>query len=327
MGYLQAFFSTAMIVVALAAFGGSATGLSVGVAPPVLDAGQMLPGESRSMDFFLTSDHDEDLLVDVSSKRAKRGFFIPTKDRSRYAFKPDNASEEDISGWLVFLEKSFMVPPEKRLVYLSGGGMANANQKVGVILNVPEDAEPGYHAGYVSPYPSVSLGGGGTGLGIISVVEMAYVVQVVGEARREIEVAGMDFRMISPGRGRLDILVKNTGSVTVSVIAEHIEISDRSGSVLQDRSSNEKYIKPGRVERLETYLDTRGMEGSYGAKAYVEWVTGETSYSGEFEITDYVPMPAVTGEVVGPAAPAAFPIWILPVILIFIALGVYWRSR
>lgn len=314
-------------VAALLCMPAAAQGLSVGVAPPVLDAGEMIPGDSKPMEFYLMTDHDKNLLVELSTKGARREFYSPEKARSRYPFEVDNSSEEEIRGWLTFLKGYVIVPPEKRLVYLEGGGVANANKKVEVIISVPEDAEPGYHAGFVSPYPRVSFEGGGTGLGIISVVEMAYVVNVAGEAIRDAEIAGTDFRMDMPGHGTLYILVKNMGTVTISVKADHVRLFNSSNHTLAFLGSNEERIAPGCVEGLEVGIDTRGMEGVYGFEAHVEWLTGEGSMDGEIEVREYVPPPPVTGKVTAPLAPVWPPLWILPLILTVVAALVFWWLR
>jgi len=314
------------LAAALLCMPGAARGLSVGVAPPVLDAGEMLPGESKAMEFYIMTDYEKDLLVDISTKDARRGFYVPGKGRFTYAFLPENSSEEDISGWVTFLNEPVIVPPEKRLVYLSGGGMANANKKVEFIISVPEDTEPGYHAGFVSPYPRLSIEGGGTGLGIISVVEMGYVVNVMGEAIRDAGIAGIDFTMDRPGHGILYILVKNKGTVTLSARADRVRIFN-SSQAIAELSSNERKIAPGRVGELGVGLDTRGMEGVYSVTARVEWLTGEDSTGGELEVREYVPPAPVTGEVITPPVPVGFPLWIVPMILMLVAVVVYWRIR
>jgi hypothetical protein len=315
------------LVAALLCIPCSVKGLSVGVAPPVLDMGEMLAGESKSMEFYLMTDYDKNLLVDLSTKKARRDFYVPGKGRFRYDFVSENASEEDISGWLTFLKNSVVVPPEKRLVYLTGGGIANANKRVDIIVGVPGNAEPGYHAAFVSPYPRISFEGGGTGLGIISTVEMGYVVKVPGEAIRDAGIAGIDFSMDRPGYGTLRILVKNRGTVTLSARADSVRVFN-SSQVVAELVLNEELIAPGRVGELSAGLDTRGLEGVYEVSAHVEWLTGEDSMEGEIEIAEYVPPPPVTGEVVvPPPAPAGFPLWILPMILVAVAVIVYRWSR
>lgn len=314
------------LICALLSVPGCALALSVGVAPPVLDAGEMLPGESKAMTFYLMTDHEKDLLVDLSTKNSIRSFYDPAKGRFRYSFSAENASEEDISGWLTFLKKSVILPPEKKLVYLDGGGVANANQGAEVIISVPRDAEPGYHAGVVSPYPRVSIEGGGTGLGIISTVEMSYVLKVPGKAVRDAEIAGVDLSVDSAGHGMLRILVKNRGSVTISARADSIRVFNNS-QVIAETASNDRKISPGSVGELSVGLDTRGLKGFYDVEAHVEWLTGGDSFDGEVEVTEYVPPPPVTGEVVAPAAPMGFPLWILPLILVFVGIAVYRWSR
>ncbi len=318
-----------LLAAALLCVPGSVQALSVGVAPPVLDAGEMLPGESKLMEFYIITDHDKDLLVELSVRKPRRDFYMPGKGRFRYEFAEDNSSEEDISGWVTFLNKRVIVPPDKNLVYLSGGGCANANKKVELIITVPDDAEPGYHAGYVSPYPRLNFGGGGTGLGIISVVEMGYIVNVLGEATRDAGIAGFDFSMDRPGHGTLCILVKNMGTVTITARADHVRVFDSDNQTVTATASNERFIAPGEIGRLDMGIDTRGLEGVHGVTAHMEWLTGEDSLDGEIDISEYAPpAPGVTGGVVAPpAAPMGFPLWILPIILMLAGIMVWWRVK
>ncbi len=302
--------------------------LSVGVAPPVLDAGDMLPGESKAMEFFIMSDHDRDLLVSLDAKTAPRNFFNPDKGRFRYDFDAMKASEEDASGWLTIMKDSLLVPPERELKYLEGGGVAYANRKAEIIISVPEDAEPGYHAAFVSPYPRVSDAGGGTALGIISVVELGVVFNVLGNAERDAEPVGVSFRKDSPERGTLTVLVKNRGTVTLSAMAPYIRVYDDENQTVAELRTNARPIEPGSVGRLEAGLDASGLEGEYSVRADVEWVTGQGSAEGAIDIGDYVPPRPVTGQAVSPLpAPAGLQLWVLPLILLVITGLVFWRVR
>jgi hypothetical protein len=320
-----------IVMLTVSCFGGLANAVSVGVAPPVLDAGVMIPGESKVMEFFLMSDHESDLLVDLSTKGAKRDFFSPEKPRFRYSFEANKASEEDISDWLTFLKDSVIVPPEKSLRYLKGGGVANANKKVEVIVSVPEDAEPGYHAAYVLPYPRLGIDGSGTGLGIITLVEMAYIVNVVGDAVRGAEIAGIHFVRTSQDRGKIELLVKNIGTVTMSVAAENIRVFDKEAATIAEIDSNEKKVAPGRVVTLEAWLDIKDLEGRYGVEASADWLTGEDTFVGWFEVVgdapDQVPPLEITGKAVAPPISPQIPLWAFLLALI-LGLGVfYWRLR
>lgn len=302
--------------------------LQVSIAPPTIDAGDMLPGESKSMSFYITTDHDNNLLVDISAKKPRREFYDPVKDkgRYRYSFVAENASEEDITGWVIFMDDSVVLTPKITMYHIEGGGIVNANKEVEFILNVPGDAEPGYHGGVVLPYPRISIHEEGTGLGIITVPEMGYVVNILGEARRDAEIAGISLRKDAPERGTLSVLVKNKGTVTISAVADQVRVFDSDNQTVAWLGSGGVWIEPGNIGVLEMRLDTRGMEGSYGISAHVEWMTGDDYVEDEIDVGEYVPAPEVTGAVVAPP-PLGFPVWILPLILAAIGLLVYWRVR
>jgi hypothetical protein len=315
------------MVIALLIIPVSTSALNIGFAPPVIDAGDMIPGESKPIEFFIMADNENDMLVSLTTKKAQRDFFRPDKGRFRYKWVAEESSEEDITGWVTLMDDSVIVPPEKELRYLDGGGAAYANKKLSVIISVPDDAEPGYHAGFISPYPRISSQAGGTGLGIITVVEMAYVVNVLGRAERDAEVVGISLRRDAPGYGTIRVLVKNKGTVTLSAVADNVRVLKDDRAVLDTRS-NEFKIGPGDIGAIEVRLDTQGLEGEYDVYAHVEWLTGEGEAEGIIDIGEYVPPPpSVTGEAISPAPGMVFPLWLLPMMLLAAVGLIYWRMR
>ena len=308
---------------------GTVLGLNIGFAPPTIDAGELLPGESKHVEFFIMADNENDMIVSLSTKKATRDFFNPNKGRFRYAWLAEESSEEDISEWVTLMDDSVLVPPEKELRYLESGGAAYANKKLGAIISVPDDAEPGYHAGFISPYPRTSSQAGGTGIGIITVVEMAYVVNVLGNAVRDADIIGINLRRDAPDYGTLQILVKNSGTVTLSALADYIRVFDDENNTVFERGSNEFKIRPGNIGSIETRLDTTGLEGEYHTEAHVGWLTGEDDVTGTIDIGEYVPPPpSVTGGAVAPlSVPVGFPLWILPLIIAVFGALIWWRIR
>ena len=316
----------AMFIGLLAAPAG-VQGLQVSIAPSTMDLGDMVPGDSKYIEFFVVSDHDQGLLVDLNKKGVFRSFFNPDKGRWRYNFVAEEASEEDISGWLTLMDSSIVVPPEQQLQYLEQGGAAYANKKAGFFIEVPADAEPGYHAGVISPYPKTGAQGSGTGLGIIQVAEMTYVVNVLGDAKRDAEIIDVKVSRETPGLAKLNIFIKNKGTVTVSVIADDVEISGRG--IEKNLKSGEVVIEPGSVGNAQVPFSITDMEGKYAVDVHAEWSTGEDWFSGSIDIGDNLPtISEITGQAgAPPVAGTALPLWIIPVLVAIIGGAVFWRTR
>lgn len=287
--------------------------LSVGMAPPVYDLGTVERGNEYYMDFYIITDHDRNLLVDLRSEKAPYDFYQPERQRFRYDFLPENASEEDVSSWITFLEKNpIIVPPEKRLYSLSNGGLARANKKITAVIKIPKNSEPGYHAGYVVPVVREKVQGGGAGIGIITTAKMGYVFNVAGDAVRSGKIIGFSYDPGTPGT--LNVIFKNTGTLTMTVKASNINVSTGAGT--QTLSSRMYVSRPGQITKIPVAWNAPS-EGTYHVSAAVEWTGGKSAGSGKVYVTPEA-TPSI-GKVSGkaaspsPSTPSLPVAWLLPV--------------
>ncbi len=315
------FFALFFIVM----FAHTSLALNVGVAPPVTDFGVVKPGSQLSGTFYIMSDGSVDFKANLISVRAPDDFYYPGRPRIRYTFNASAASEEDPSKWITFLENPVMVPTD---AYFVPEINTWVNKKVDFILTIPEDAEPGYHAGQIVPSPEISpSAGGGVGVGIITVVKATYVFRVLGNAVRRAEIMGFDYNRINDKYEEIKVLVKNTGTVTTSIKLDEIEI-DEGGKKVK-LSGTRKKIKPNQIAEFSSRYDVSGKElGSYKATARVSWLTGKTEKSGIIEITKYN-KPPITGKTVQPTPtiPIQYPLWVAPTLIIFFAIIYWWYNE
>ena len=209
---------------------------------------------------------------------------------------------------------------------------AYVNKKVEAIVKVPADAEPGYHIGYFTPSPRISSATGdigGAALMFVSLVEIGYIFRVEGEAVRKGSIMGFDCLRDSAGTARIEVLFKNTGTVTMTAEALSIEIYNSTGRVASLKSGVVK-TGPGEIVSLEAGWDVSSAElGEYRAVTNVSWMTGYEEYEGVIGLTEYSGAPPVTGEVVIPKEEAGFvfPVWIVPIVILIFALIIYRRYR
>jgi hypothetical protein len=301
--------------------------LSIGMAPPDYDIGKVEPGKEYYIDFYVITDHDEDLLVDLNRAKAPYDFYLPERIRFRYTFNSTLSSEEDASGWITFLDNSpILVLPEKNLYRLSNGGLANANKRLTAVIKIPEDAEPGYHAAYVVPSSRETMQGGGTAIGIITVAKMGYVFNVNGDARREGKIIGFTYDKTGDS-GNLNVVFRNTGTVTMTVQAKDVTIYDKDQALVAVLASRQYKPEPGEMIEIPLkWYDPSIEEGMYNVEGMVEWIGGETSGSGRIQLTHEPVTEDITGDVIAPPPVAAFPFWIILIILVVAGLAVYrWR--
>ena len=257
----------------------------------------------------------------LETTRPPGDFYTPAWTRNGYEFDPLLASEEDATSWISFLESRISVPGEQ---YLVPEINAYVNRKVDVVLTVPRNAEPGYHAVHILPSPEVSAEATqGVGVGIITLVKAGAVFRVPGDVIRAAEIMGFDYDRVSPDYEEIRVLVKNTGTVTMSLSLEGVEI-DEGGKTVKLASSSQKRVKPNGIEMFTVRYPAAGKElGSYSATASVSWEGGNAEKGGVVEITEYTGKPSITGQAIAPPG-AEFPLWIAPILIMFSAILFYW---
>jgi hypothetical protein len=297
--------------------------INVGVAPPVINMGPLEPGTQVSGSFYVVTDGVTEFIVDLSSIKTPDDFYEPTRPRIGYTFDATRASEQDASKWITFLENAITIPTEK---YFVGDVNAWVNRKIDFIMNVPADAEPGYHAIQIIPSPRVSStgGAGGVGVGIVTIVKTTLIFTIPGEVKREAEILGFDYKRTGENFEEIFVLVKNTGTVTISVKLDGIIIDEGDKQTFIGGSGS--VIKPNQIARINARYEVAGKNlGSYKATATISWKTGETRKDGIIEILEYYKTAPITGDIIAPpGAMPGFPFWVAPMLIILFAIVIYW---
>ena len=314
------FFLTVLMIFSMP---GHAMALNVGIAPPIIDFGQLEPGTEISGTFYIYGAGAEEFSCDIMPVKVPTKFYYPDRPRNGYVFDVSRASEEDVSEWINLLEKSVTVPKES---YFVPEINAKVNRKIDFILNIPEDAEPGYHVGYILPSPKVSVTStGGVGIGIISTIKATYLFTVPGDVIREVQILGFDYKRLDEKYEEIIVLVKNTGTVTTSVKLENIVIDEGKRKTTLTGTSHKK-TEPNQIIELKAkYSVADKEEGEYKATARISWLTGEEEKDGIIEILKYQKPVTVTGDVIAPPGPpAGFPFWTAPMFIILFAIVIYW---
>ncbi len=301
--------------------------LSVGVAPGVVDLGEVENGKEYSFNFYLISDYEKDLAVELSTQNAPPEFYTPAWPRHGYNFDPITASEEKTSTWISFIENPVVLPPEKKLYTLSTGSLVKANKEVTALIKIPENAEPGYHAGYIVPKPiTQAQGRGGTALEIITITKIGYVFKVKGEAKRNGKIIG-----IIHEKDKLKIIFKNTGTLTMSVKVSNVTIYDAyKKKIIASLSSREYKVKPKEITTIAIpWFNETITEGKYPVKATVEWIGGKTEKEGVIEFRKEITEKPIISEIPEkpPLKPTGFPTWMVSIIIIISAFIFYKRKK
>jgi hypothetical protein len=265
-----------------------AYGLSIGCSPGVIEIGDVERGKSYVGEFYVLSDTKRNLIVELSSFRPERSFFVPYS-RS-YEFEEEEASEEDASSWLTFIENPVIIKPHTQ-EYLFNGVRIRGNKRVTFLLKIPEDAEPGYHLIGISPSPRTMTTGMGFTVSAVAVVNPFVSFRVEGEAIRSGKIVYFDSPRVSEEYERIDVYVANNGTVTMSIGLSKLKIYDMNGTLLANFSSNNMiYVKPKEKRPLSVFWNVKNVKsGSYKVTACVAWFTGEACKEGVIKLKPFVP--------------------------------------
>jgi hypothetical protein len=119
----------------------------------------------------------------------------------------------------------------------------------------------------------------------------------------------------------VDVFFQNTGSVSMFAKADNIRLYDTGGKLLGSLWSTRTFTEPGEIVKLKGFVTSAFEPGGYLASANVSYLTGhsakETDFWIEAQAAPAAPSaPGVPGE-------AAFPWWILIVVILVVGYVIY----
>lgn len=218
----------------------SAKEFQVGVSPLVLDLGTLDRGEKVVGSFFIVTSSPDEIVVKLDSSPANFDFFK----------KPANSdivhlvSEEDSSGWVYFPDNPYVLKSTNLSLNTKGGTISDW-KRVNFVLEIPDDAEPCYHAFRIMPTPYISKDSGSS-VSIIALVAITVKFKVDGVC----VVSGniLDIMQGSSAKNIiLDIYFQNTGTATVSSYSPDVAIYYENGTLVDTGRSGYVSVSPGEI--------------------------------------------------------------------------------
>ncbi len=292
--------------------------IAIGVSPDILDLGTLERGSSELAKFYVVTPSEDTILVYLNPSEGDFGFF----NRDKYRELVYNYSEEITASWLKILNNPVELEKTDDTLGLLRGNI-KGYRDISLILNIPKDAEPGYHVLRVTP-SSITKDEikGQVGAQIVAVVPVRIFFNIAGEAIRQGKILDISVGRIIGGGYEINIHFLNTGTVTISARATKILFKDEHGNLVNELTSSLEYVKPGEIKVLKTYLPVEGLEyGSYSVFADVGYTTGSTQMNSIITLKP-TPMEKVTGEVYKPEF--KFKWWMIVILIIIIILIYRW---
>jgi len=302
-----------------------ALSISLGIAPSVTDLGDVSAGSKYIVDFYIITDYDSDMSASLKTTPIGSDFLDPARFRGSYRFIPALASEEDITGWMKYIENPVVIKPEKRTYSLKDGSYVIANKRATAILDIPADAEPGYHAAYIEPRPGISVYGKGLGTTLIAVARMIVVFNVDGNPARSGAISSFSSQRNDYATEQIKIMFENTGTQTLIAKGTDIRVYD-NGKLIGTLTTNFRSVSPGETAELDANWNVVAVDpGQYEIRATVSWTTGEAYREGVVDVHPAPARPLPSGEII--KIPSGFPYWIVIAVVIVIGIIIYRRRR
>jgi hypothetical protein len=290
---------------------------SVGVSPSLIELDEVYPGSSKPVSFFVITVSDQSFLVYLESLEPFIDFF----DNPKYKININNYSQEPTTDWVQLFSNPVELNPKGEVSPL--GETIKGWREINFLLNVPKDAEPGYHLLRISPKPVSSTDRvGPVVVQIASITPVTIFFKVPGDAIRQGKI--LDVTTGGQRGNNLEILIHfiNTGTVTISTRANNIKIFDKNGNLTASLTSDTKLVKPKEKQILTALLPLNGLkEGEYFVSSNVNFITGYVQKNSTIRIYPkavIVPTGVVT-------KPFEIPLWVLILIAFVIIFIIYRR--
>ncbi|MEM7825062.1 MAG: hypothetical protein QXO27_03775, partial [Candidatus Aenigmatarchaeota archaeon] len=278
---------------------------SVGVSPPIIDLGEIGRDSTKIVKFHIVTPSTDPLLVYLEPERGSIDFFRSENYKEIIL----NYSEEDVSSWAEFLSNPIELKPVNETLKTKAGEIKGWKE-ISFLLNIPKDAEPGYHMLKIKPFPSVpSEIIGEAGARVVAITSVTVLFNVSGDARREGIILDVTSGNYIGNRLEINTYFQNVGTTTIS--ARTFQNVYNHGESIANLTSQLEFIKPGEVKVFKTFLPTDKISSNdYDVFTTVDYTTNSTSKISILTI----PTPsslAITPSVV-------FPLWLIILIVIVV---------
>jgi hypothetical protein len=293
----------------------AAVEFSVGVSPPVIDLGNVSRGSTNIVKFFLVTPSTEPLLVYLQPERGSLDFF----SKVQYKNLIFNYSEEDTTSWAELLKNPIELSAGNQTLQTRAGQISGWRE-VSFLLNIPKNAEPGYHSLTIKPTPTVpSEVLGQAGARVVAITYVTVLFKIPGDAKREGVILDVNSGNYVGNNLEINTFFQNIGTTTITTRLQQSVY--KNGTSIANLTSGMAFIKPGETKTLTTFLPTQRLVfGDYNVSTAISYSTDTVSKNSTISVSEH---PIVISK------PEAFPFWIvvLIIIIIIITFIIYKWSR
>jgi len=282
----------------------------VGVSPSIVNLGELERGTTNLVKFYIVTVSEDPLLIYLEPEEGTIDFF-----NNHYGNFIFNYSEESSIKWIKLLSNPVEIRPQNETIKTNYEAIKGWRE-VNFLLEVPKDAEPGYHLIKVNPNPSATpTGEGRVGTRVIAMISVSILFKVPGDAIRD----GIILDTVPGGYRNDDLAIdtyfQNKGTTTITATATQ-KVYDNDGNFITEIQSAREILKPKEVKTLKSFLPAKDLSlGDYNVFTFVSYTTGTAYKNSTVPITAAALMARPEAE--------EFPTWIFIVFIILIAIVIY----
>jgi len=264
-------------IVLFAVFSVMSFSQNVGVSPGKTDLGEVEKGSTKLVDFYVISPSDETLLIKLEPEMV-----------DLYGNKNmNNFSEEDITSWVKIINNPVELKPVNETLKALG---VKGQREISFLIDVPEDAEPGYHTVNINPVPSkISETSSPVGSAVVSIISFRVFLNVIGDVVRKGSILDVESGSYTGNNLEISTYFQNIGTVTIASSGTQ-KIYDKDGKLVKEIYLGRSYVKPKEIKVFKGFLPTSGLSlGDYTVYTVIDYTTDSTEKSSTIKLT--IPTP------------------------------------
>lgn len=252
---------------------------TVGVSKTFIDLGEYQRGTKNIASFELVSSTRES--ISVSLERSKTNVDVLKMDSHPEYI--EEYSEEDVMGWIDIFDSSVQLQE----LPVDDESIVGAYKKVDFVVDVPIDAEPGYHSFKIKPIPELEdVDTGPVGARVVSITSVTFVFRVAGEVQKTGVILDVVAGPRLGNRFVTEAYYQNTGTNTMTINAIQKLFDPELNEEIGKSDSGKLLIEPGEVKQLKIIYNNLDLEeGVYETNTRVVHLTGEVERDDEIEVT------------------------------------------
>lgn len=317
-------------MIGLVVFTSNVSALYIGTAPGTHNLGALERGDTYEFKFYISTDAERNFTLTPEPVRPNLGFYEPRDQDRWYGYSTDEASMENISDWITFPHDAYDINPDTSFVaHHSNGASSNVQGTVNYFLEVPKDAEPGYHAWTFNLDNDLLDKSSGTSVSTIALSQYTLVFRVPGEVERDLVVNEVKGLRSGDNRAVLRYQIENKGTVTMRIRNINGEITNRNGRIIGKSNHYDwGYIAPGETKTIEsTWMTSDDLKaGNYRIRGKAKYITGQAFLDDTFSIESFIEIQqsnSTGGGVLSGEKGSGLPIWMVVMFLVLIGALMY----